>query len=372
MKLTQFVQNDALYFPRTTLANQLLISLRDGISHALTLFAPRRMGKTQFLLNDVAPLANKMGFEVFYFSFMADDKDAIKHEFISALTDFLAQISNNSSRAKEFIASFRSINLFGLSVELQDKEKSEKQGTGLTKLFDEMSAATDKPILLLLDEIQELAKIKNSDGLIRALRTALDIHQRKVKVIFTGSSTNGLRVMFNNNKAPFFHFAHALDFPHLGQEFTDFLADIYQQRTNNALDKAEFYRLFERLNFTPLYMRAIAQELIINPALSLEQVAESKLAQMNEQSDNEKLWQGLSEIEKRLLVSIAEGEARLYSAEYRHRLASEIGIEQISSSAIQGQLKKLERKELLTRSVDDSMQINNSHFRTWLLEKIDN
>ena len=65
---------DPLYFPRTELAAALLGSLKSGISSAFTLFAPRRMGKTQFLTNDIAPAAEKDGFNVFYFSFM-DNRD---------------------------------------------------------------------------------------------------------------------------------------------------------------------------------------------------------------------------------------------------------------------------------------------------------
>ena len=117
---------------------------------------------------------------------------------------------------------------------------------------------------MLLDEVQELARVSHTIGLIRSLRTGLDINQQKIKVIFTGSSTNGLRAMFNDNKAPFFHFAHPLYFPNLGKDFTDFLADIYHSRTGQEIDKNQFYELFERFNFTPLYMRSIAQDMIIN------------------------------------------------------------------------------------------------------------
>ena len=59
------MNRDPLYFPRQKLAMIMLESLQEGITHAFTLFAPRRMGKTQFLLNDIAPAAQEMGFNVF-------------------------------------------------------------------------------------------------------------------------------------------------------------------------------------------------------------------------------------------------------------------------------------------------------------------
>ncbi|KLT71960.1 selenocysteine synthase, partial [Neisseria arctica] len=60
---------DALYCRCANYAERLLTSL-NGITYAFTLFAPRRMGKIQFLLKDIAPTAERMGFNVFYFSFM--------------------------------------------------------------------------------------------------------------------------------------------------------------------------------------------------------------------------------------------------------------------------------------------------------------
>lgn len=44
------IQADPLYFHRPEYAAKLVHSLQGGITHAFTLFAPRRMGKTQFLL----------------------------------------------------------------------------------------------------------------------------------------------------------------------------------------------------------------------------------------------------------------------------------------------------------------------------------
>lgn len=59
------VKSDPLYYPRTELADLLVRNLEEGISSAFTLFAPRRMGKTQFLLNDVTKSAKEHNFNVF-------------------------------------------------------------------------------------------------------------------------------------------------------------------------------------------------------------------------------------------------------------------------------------------------------------------
>ena len=58
---------DLWHFPRAELAKQVLGLFESGLSSALVFFAPRRMGKTEFLRKDIQPLADKKGFETVYF-----------------------------------------------------------------------------------------------------------------------------------------------------------------------------------------------------------------------------------------------------------------------------------------------------------------
>lgn len=57
--------NDQWHFSRQELASQTLPVLSSGPAQALTLFAPRRTGKTEFLLKDLAPLAEESGIALF-------------------------------------------------------------------------------------------------------------------------------------------------------------------------------------------------------------------------------------------------------------------------------------------------------------------
>lgn len=353
--------NDPLYYPRLTLAENLVRNLADGISSAFTLFAPRRMGKTQFLLNDITPTAKAMGFNVFYFSFMNENTQAIQDDFKVALIKFHDEIRPSSHLGK-----VKRVDFLGVGIEKQDDAQSDLL---INDILNQI-AKDNKPTLMLLDEVQELARMKNSEGVVRSLRTGLDTNKNKIKVIFTGSSTNGLRAMFNDSKAPFFHFSHAIDFPTLDQGFTDFLADIYYQRTGHLIDKTAFFQLFEKLNYTPLYLRAITQDMIINPNLPLEKAAEIRLQQMYEQSDYQTIWQKLSVLEKLLLVDILNGETGFYRAEKRKQFAEKLGISDITTSSLQTALKKLERQELITKQSDNTPMLNNSLFQRWLREQL--
>ena len=46
------ISNDPWHFPRTELAKQILGMFETGLASSLTFFAPRRMGKTEFLRNE--------------------------------------------------------------------------------------------------------------------------------------------------------------------------------------------------------------------------------------------------------------------------------------------------------------------------------
>lgn len=350
---------DPLYFPRQGLATALIDSLKGGITNAFTLFAPRRMGKTQFLLRDIAPLAETRGFNVFYFSFMDGGTD----DFIQALNQFALAVKA-AGRAKAAINTITKLEVLGVGIERQPAQQSAhthpSQAIGAI-------AADGRPSLLLLDEVQELARKADSEPLIRSLRTGLDVHWQQVKTIFTGSSTNGLRAIFNDNKAPFFHFAHALDFPVLGREFTDFLADTYQERTGRAADKDAFYQSFEQFDRTPLYMRAVVQDMIISPNLMLEQAVQYRLREMLGSSGIIADWQQLNALERLMMRRIAQGQASLYGREAIGQISAALGTE-TKAGSIQAAIRKLERRDLITKDAGGVWVINSPLMKAWIEE----
>lgn len=62
------ISNDPWHFPRTELAKQILGMFETGLASSLT-FCPTPDGKTEFLRKDITPLAEQLGWRVFYFSF---------------------------------------------------------------------------------------------------------------------------------------------------------------------------------------------------------------------------------------------------------------------------------------------------------------
>ncbi len=78
----------AWHYPRTSLAQTYLKTLDAGLISSLVLFAPRRKGKTEFLLEDLLPAAESSGYRTVYCSMWQNRTDPL-----AALLASLSQAS---------------------------------------------------------------------------------------------------------------------------------------------------------------------------------------------------------------------------------------------------------------------------------------
>ena len=134
----------------------------------------------------------------------------------------------------------------------------------LGDLLERVSDAR-RPTLLLLDEVQELARHERHGPLVAALRTALDTRSDRLRAVFTGSSQAGLQTMFSEREAPFFHFATPLDLPPLGAPFVDHLLSVHEDITGTRPDRNEAGAVFERLHSNPYFFRLVVESLVLDP-----------------------------------------------------------------------------------------------------------
>lgn len=86
---------DAWYFSRKDLADQYLKILGIGISSNLAVIAPRRKGKTLFVLNDVSVLARKRRYIPVYAS-LWQNINAPHEGLISALEEAIEAIDKKT------------------------------------------------------------------------------------------------------------------------------------------------------------------------------------------------------------------------------------------------------------------------------------
>lgn len=343
---------DIWHYPRTALAEQVLSLFNSGLSHALTFFAPRRKGKTEFLLKDITPLAKEYDYKVFYFSFL-DNGENVEKRFIYELNAFCqGKIAKSLSHLS--------------SVEIQGF-KAELQALGNDDLLHSLNALAGqgKPILLLLDEIQALAGASHYP-IIASLRTALDTNKDKIKVIFTGSSRENLRLMFSSSTAPFFHYGQNLTFPDLDKAFTDHLAGVFYHTTKRDLDNNELWSAFVAMNKSPQMARALIERMALNPMLDITTAKDELLDEIQVSQDYSVIYHDLTAIQQHLLTHIATGQGELYSQTTKDKLTEHLGVD-IGNQHIQSAIRSLSKKGLLFKVGNGVYEIDDIFFKEWLL-----
>jgi len=362
------MKHNTWHYPRTELARQILDMFESGLSSALTFFAPRRMGKTEFLCHDIMPLAKKRGWQVFYFSFLDADKTA-PAEFTKALLAFAQQnisLTNKTRGLFERISKVRGEAL-GIKAELTFDNHAHAS-RDLKEVMVEL--AKKGQLLLLMDEIQVLAQYPMHAHFVAALRTCLDIHKNTIKVIFTGSSQEGLRRMFSQARAPFFHFGQNLHFPELDRGFTDHLVRMFEIATKRKLETERLWNAFEEMQKVPQLIRALVERLALNPGLELEQAKQQLLSEVFSDRDFAKLWQDCAALERLLLREIAQNESSsLFGIETRNAFASILGVETLSVASVQSAMRTLQRKGLIGKNPGRrGFFIDDLNLKSWLLQ----
>lgn len=361
------MRKDTWHYVRTALAKQVVELFNSGLASALVFFAPRRMGKTEFLLKDVKPYAERQGWSVCYFSFLdvAKNPEPAFMESVIEFAESIHAITNRDafrSRIKKVSGSVASI-----------KAKVELHHTAPIRYdIKKIIAALAKlpRVLLLLDEVQVLALDAGNEKLIAGLRTALDLHKDTVKVIFTGSSREGLRQMFSQSKAPFFHFGQNLPFPELDQQFTDHLADVFHLVTKRKCDKKELWIAFEAMQKVPQLARALVERLALYPDQTILSAKNQLLADLYNDRTFAETWEHASQLEKLLLSAIAKESTGFFSESMREQLAKQLGVQTLSVPSVQSALRTLQKKLLIGRSPEEQRYfIDDPNFKKWLEER---
>lgn len=354
---------DIWHFPRVELATQVLSLFEVGLSNALIFFAPRRMGKTEFLRKDITPLALKKGWKVFYLSFLDIDEPVLEN-FTKALQAFCEEIkiikSDHGvlSRVKK-----AGTEAFGMKAHLEFESKS--TCFDLKTLFLKLSLSGK--ILLLMDEIQILTKTQENEQFIATFRTALDMYKDQIKVIFTGSSREGLRRMFSQASAPFFHFGQNLPFPEFGPDFTHHLSKLYEKITQRKIEEKILWEAFVDMDKIPQLARSLVERLILNPNLSVQQAKTALLEDIFNDRAFVEMWEHSSKLEQILLKAIATGISELFGEEKRMLFAKQLGISALKVSSVQSAIRVLQKKQLIGKLPEQaSYYIDDPNFNTWL------
>jgi hypothetical protein len=305
------------HYHRPALAKIYLDTLNAGLVTSTTIFAPRRTGKTSFLLKDLTPAAETAGYTVSYIEL----GDTGKH----TQTDIALKID--------------------VLIETLCKKK---------------------PILLLIDEAQELAKTKEHEAVAMALRTAITRNQDRLRVVFTGSSRTQLAHVFSNSNAPLYSTGSAIfDFPLLGHDFVEYIAARFATSTGRILSVARAWKAFVALKQQPEPFLAALVDMMLNPSVTLDKAMQNVADKLALTENHEGAWTSLDATQKALIRMLAQDPTlKPFSKAVVLKLRTLIGVESLEVTHVQRAMTKL--TNVVFKSPRDTYEFENEAFAQWV------
>jgi uncharacterized protein len=297
---------------RQALAKSYLALIDAQPGRPLAMFAPRRVGKTYFLDHDLAPAARQAKWLPVYADLWLQKSaplEAINHALEEALDDVMVPSSGVGRLAKTAV---KKVGAWGASVDFGDaparRALPATPELRLDALVVRLAAAADQPILLMLDEIQALGDVVDGEKIIATLRAVLHKRRDILKSVFTGSSQEAMVRMLSTAGSPMYQFAQLLDFPVLGDEFLQQLANHFASvHPRKQLPLDALRRVFAKIGFKPGLMRDLVKSLSAEGLVDVEAGVRRFLLDDRQVTGWRALLQAHDFFERSVLLAIAHG-----------------------------------------------------------------
>lgn len=363
---------DILY-ERKELAKNFL-SLLDKGTISLILYEARRKGKTTFVLNDLAKVARNDHY-VFYYSFMKKGiKSDFRLTFLENLRKFFIEEIYQKIQIKQNV-NFE-LNLGFLKIKTSTiEEKVTYYNLDLTSLSDVCQAIieySDKPILFIFDEFQEIGRYENTKislDFLKELRTILDVNRGFFKTIFLGSSIQDINKMFSDYKQPFFRFGLKMRLPNLEDDFIDYLIDKFHEKENFKLDKNKLLSIFKKNDYSPaVIMDLFKVAKIVGKSLNydVDLIYQELKSLEKDFGDHQIIFNKLNLLDKVILKRITIDNYKITSQPSLNFIKSIKNLENVDVQNIRSSIKKMKKMDVIN-SEGQFWNINNPN----LFEEID-
>ncbi|EGR2227235.1 hypothetical protein DZF79_03070 [Vibrio parahaemolyticus] len=365
------------HYKRPELAEGYLKQVGLGPVFRIALLGVRRIGKTAFLIKDIIPKAEELGFHPVYIN-MWDNRDAPHETIISKLNDHIKALSSSSKESikqlmKSEVTKFEiNAGVAKATIDTSTVKPQLVSPSHVTQISDalirlnKLADAADKRLLFILDEIQHLNSTNEFIPIQSCLRTNFDTYH-ETSVIFAGSSRGGVAAMFNtrsenfkvNGKTevvemPFFDSARLTEFPLLDSGFVEYLMGVVKSGFDiDSFDVDELERCFQAYDYSPFWFRRLLEQLI-SRTLTLEDAHKSILLSIREHNRIDEIIKKMNLIDKlvylRLYCDIqplSSDSVNWYMQQIKSIDKKDISFDKARNSAT-ASIRKLERNQIVT------------------------
>lgn len=359
------------HFARPELARHHLQALDLGLISATALHARRRMGKTEFLVQDLTPAALAHGYAVGYCNLWQEEQDPTEAiaEAIAACSMPRKMLGKVRARLQAPVTSLKvsgkvaALGEGGAEVGFKASEK--KQVARLRGAFTAFDRSRNRG-LLLIDEAQILAD-RPHHALERALRAQLDTRKDRLKVIFTGSSEDRLRTMFGAENKAFYNWARVEPLPLLGAAFVRELTRRTNALTTMKLRVEDSERAFEALKRVPELFRRFLSQYLANAFEGVDSAIESCRQSVYRDEGYAERWQRMLPADRLVLQWVADGEVDLHGAKSLVRLGKALKLGRAADRSVpQNALKRLRERQILIQTEIGVYRFEDETFKEWV------
>jgi hypothetical protein len=349
--------------PRPQMATNILDRYSLGFSPIVVLFAPRKSGKTEFVLKDVIPKAQENGYScaitVDFWSDRSSPETCIIKAFSSAFNKLPAKLQAKGLKLKKITGGLSSTSS---SLSFEGQAPLFESVLDATSVFEAIfDNEKNGFVFLFLDEVQHLATKESYQNITSTLRTFLNKNESWLHTIMTGSSQNGLQEMFKHTSAPFYGHGAIETYQPLGSEFISHMLHCYTQITHKSLNLKDATNTYRALARRPDKFRSLVERMI-TLGISNFGHAKDEMPELFE-PESAKGWEDLSDDESLILqvvalIAIKKLPSSPYSNASKDYLKNESG-EIFSKSRIQNALTKLKKHDWLINPSKGSWRFEN-------------
>jgi hypothetical protein len=318
----------------------------------IAMFGPRQTGKTTLLRDEVIPYVQSLGCVAVYIDCWMDMDDplqGINYALQKALEGLTVPPRGVRRTGRTAV---KKLGLMGASIDLGEPPRRQtpvRPALMLDSLLTQILEETTHEVVLVFDEFQSIASVKNGPQISASLRAALTQADKRIGALFSGSSDVQLLDMFSRTNTPLYGFAKTESYEPLGLDFIGFVARKFNEATRRDLNQVLAHDAFQELGTQPEPFLHAVSLVMANPKWSLADALDEMLSL---QSPNKwsATWRGLTGLQQVALKSIFDQRAPT-SAESVAWAAAQLGA-RVQPSSISRALEALGSKGLLERRVD--------------------
>lgn len=359
------------YFPRPDLVDAIHQVLSSGLTDAVTMFAARRMGKTEFMTKDLVPAAAAWRWDAYYVDLWRLRSDP-ERGLVEALEEHVQAAARRGLPGPSKLTAKAAAAGMGIEAEWASPPPVIVASGLSTRLRTAMKAlvgAGDRVVLLVLDEFQTLAAGTHED-FVAAFRAATLELRPSLKVVYTGSSRNALNAMFRHRKAPLFESAMTVSLPILDRAFSIDRAEVYESITGRGIDATALDAVFDEVGRIPKYLNLILVHMVLGRIVDpwtgfttwLEAEGRDRLSGM---------WAALKPLDRLIVAELSgdDGE-ELFGAAFARRASEHLGAA-ITPQKVQAAVRRMVRNAILSPTgVEGGYEIEDRAFALHVRRKL--